>query len=340
MKALVFRAPDRMGLETLPDPVRAPGGLLIRVKAATICGTDLRIFRGSKTRGVRMPSVLGHEFSGIIEAADSGSAFQIGQRVTVCPALACGDCGPCRAGASNICEKLTAFGYGLDGGFAELLAVPEAFVSAGHVFALPDHMSFEEAALAEPLACVINGQSLMGVTPGEHIAVLGAGPIGLLHVMLAKARGAGRVSVVQRSEQRRQAALRLGADEALAPESAGGLRVDAAIVAVGSPELANLAARIVRPRGRINLFAGFPIGEFPRFDLNAVHYGEQHVTGAFGLTLAQFREALQLIASGEVPADKLVTHRLPLEKAMEAFALAGRGEALKAVITPSSSSSS
>ncbi len=323
-----------MGLESMPDPVREAGGLVIRVKAASICGTDMRIFRGSKTRDVRMPSVLGHEFSGVIEDADGTSPWRRGQRVTVCPALPCGACRPCREGATNICEHLTAYGYGLDGGFAELLAVPRAFVAAGHVIAIPDHMSFEEAALAEPLACVINGQSMMGVVPGEHIAVLGAGPIGLLHLMLAKARGAGRVSVVQRSAQRRQAALELGADMAMATEDAGSLRVDAAIVAVGSPDLANLAARILRPRGRISLFAGFPVGALPRFDLNAVHYGEHHVTGAFGLTLAQFREALDLIASGQVPAGRLVTHRLPLDEAMEAFALAGSGEALKAVITP------
>lgn len=334
MKAVVFRAPDRMGLEVHPDPVREPGGLILRIKAAAICGTDLRIFRGSKTRDIRMPSVLGHEFSGIIEDAGATPGWQRGQRVTVCPALSCGTCGPCRARATNICERLTAYGYGLDGGFAEFLNVPAAFVTAGHVIPLPDRMSFEEAALAEPLACVINGQALVGIAPGDHVAVLGAGPIGLLHVMLAKAKGAARVSVVQRSAGRREAALRLGADEALGPEVAGRLKVDAAIVAVGSPELANLAARIVRPRGRISLFAGFSVGGLPRFDLNAVHYGEQHVTGAFGLTLAQFREALQLIASGEVPAGKLVTHRLPLERAMEAFALAGRGEELKAVITP------
>lgn len=334
MKAVVFRAADRMGLDTHPDPVREPGGLILRVKAAAICGTDMRIFRGTKTRDVRMPSVLGHEFSGIIEDAGATPGWQRGQRVTVCPALSCGSCEMCQTGATNICERLVAYGYGLDGGFAEFLNVPAAFVAAGHVIPLPDHMSFEEAALAEPLACVINGQALMGVTPGDHVAVLGAGPIGLLHVMLAKAKGAARISVVQRSAGRRAAALKLGADEALAPEAASGLKVDAAIVAVGSSELANLAARITRPRGRISLFAGFPVGDFPRFDLNAVHYGEQHVTGAFGLTLAQFREALQLIASGKVPVGKLVTHRVPLDKAMEAFALAGRGEALKAVITP------
>jgi L-iditol 2-dehydrogenase len=333
MKAVVFRAPDRMGLEIVPDPVPERGGLIIRVKAAAICGTDMRIYRGVKSRGVRMPSVLGHEFSGIIEDTGGDPAWQRGQRAVVCPALACGGCRLCRDGAPNICEKLVAYGYEIDGGFAEFLAVPRAFVAAGNVIPLPEHLSFEEAALAEPLACVINGQAQMGLKPEDHVAVLGAGPIGLLHVLLARARGAARITVVQRSRQRREAALSLGADAAIVPEDAAALRADAAIVAVGSAELANLAARIVRPRGRISLFAGFPAGEWPRFDLNAVHYGEQQVTGAFGLSLAQYREALQLIASREVPAGRLVTHREPLARAMEAFALAGRGDALKAVIT-------
>jgi L-iditol 2-dehydrogenase len=333
MKAVVFHGPGRMGIETVADPVPEAGGLVIRVKAAAVCGTDIRIYKGIKTRGVRMPSVLGHEFSGVIEDTGGDPAWFQGQRVAVCPALACGRCAACREGASNICEKLAAYGYEIDGGFAEFLHVPKAFVAAGNVIPLPDRLSFEEAALAEPLACVINGQALMGVQPGEHVAVLGAGPIGLLHVLLARTKGAGRITAVQRSEERREAALAMGADAALGPEDAAGLRVDAAIVAVGSAELANLAARIVRPRGRINLFAGFPAGELPDFDLNAVHYGEHHVTGAFGLTLAQFGEALQLIASGNVPAARLVTHRVPLDRAMEAFALAGTGQALKAVIT-------
>ena len=339
LQALVLHEANRMGLEAVPSPVPESGGLTLRVEAAAICGTDMRIYKGTKTRGVRLPCILGHEFSGVVEDAGATS-FRSGQRVALCPALPCGACRFCPSGALNICEALTAYGYELDGGFAELVKVPRAFVEAGHVIPLPDHVSFEEAALAEPLACVINGQSLMGLNAGEHVAVLGAGPIGILHVMLAKAKGAGRISVVQRSEARRKAALALGADEAMGPEEAGRLKVDAAIVAIGSADLANLAARIVRPRGRINLFAGFPVGELPRFDLNAVHYGEQFVSGAFGLTLAQFREALDLIASGAVRVSQLVTHRFPLSEAMEAFSAAQSGEALKVMITPSSSSSS
>ncbi len=333
MQALVFRATHRMGLEDVPDPVPEPGGLTLRIMAAAICGTDMRIYKGSKTRGVRAPAILGHEFAGVIEAS-AAPEWRKGQRVALCPALACGTCRFCIANAANICERLTACGYELDGGFAELVRVPRGFVEAGHVVDMPAGMSFEEASLAEPLACVINGQNLMDISPGSHVAVLGAGPIGLLHVMLARARGAGRISVVQRSAARREAARALGADDVLAPEEADRLSVDAAIVAVGSAELASLAARIVRPRGCISLFAGFPVGEAPRFDLNAIHYGEQRVVGAFGLTLGQFREALELIARGEVPAGRLVTHRYPLARVMEAFAAVERGQPIKAVITP------
>lgn len=333
MQALVLREANRMGLEDMPDPVAEPGGLTIRIAAAAICGTDMRIYRGLKTRGVQLPSILGHEFAGVVEAAE-GAAWRKGQRVAICPALPCGACRFCKADAANICESLMAYGYELHGGFAERVRVPRAFVEAGHVIELPAHVSFEEAALAEPLACVINGQALMELAPQSHVAVLGAGPIGLLHVMLARSRGARRISVIQRSVGRRKAALALGADEALSPEEAEKLSVDAAIVSVGSADLANLAARIVRPRGWINLFAGFPAGEPPRFDLNAVHYGEHRVTGAFGLTLAQFREALELIARGEVQASRLITHRFPLSHAMQAFAAVERGEPLKAVITP------
>ncbi len=193
-------------------------------------------------------------------------------------------------------------------------------------------MKPELAALAEPLACVINGQDLIGIGPGQSVAVLGTGPIGLLHVMLAKQRGASRVIAVQRSAHRREAALALGADEAFSAEEAEGLAVDAAIVGVGSADLANLAARITRPRGRISLFAGFPVGEATPFDLNAVHYGEHHVTGAFGLTRVQFAEAMDLIAAGLLPVEKLVSHRFPLEDVMQAFAMAEQGAALKVVV--------
>lgn len=328
-----------MTLETVPDPVPERGGMIIRMTAAAICGTDIRILRGRKTRGVRAPSILGHEFTGEIAETGWNGGFAVGDRVAICPALPCGHCRECLLGAENICANLTAFGYEIDGGFAELIRLPHAFVKAGNVFRLADGVSPDHAALAEPLACVINGQELMGLTPGGSVAVLGTGPIGLLHIMLARHAGAGEVIAVQRSQHRRAAALELGADRAVPPEEAEDIRVDATIVAVGSPELANLAARITKPRGKISLFAGFPAGVETSFDLNAIHYGEQRVTGAFGLTCNQFAKALDLITSGALPVAKLISHRFTLDGAMDAFAIAEQGSALKVVITGSSSSS-
>lgn len=322
-----------MALETVSDPRLEPGDMLLRLSAAAICGTDIRIYRGRKTRGVRLPSILGHEFTGEIVDAGGHAGWKTGDHAAVCPALPCGTCRECRAGFENICANLTAFGYERDGGFAELIRVPKAFIEAGNLFRLDRGVSQLAAALAEPLSCVINGQDIAGVTGGDTVAVLGAGPIGLLHVMLARQRGAKRIIVVQRSAHRRAAALDLGADVAVTPDEAEGLEADVSIVAVGSPDLANLATRITRPRGRISLFAGFPVGEATAFDLNAVHYGEHTVTGAFGLTKTQFAEALDLIASGSLAVDKLISHRLPLEQVMDAFALAEQGSALKVVVT-------
>ena len=333
MKAAVLEARDRLGLSDVSVPALEPGDMLIRMRAAAICGTDIRIWRGRKTKGVRFPSILGHEFSGDIVETGGQPGWTVGDRVAVCPALPCGQCTHCRSGATNICEALIAYGYELDGGFAEFIRVPKAFVDAGNVFRVPEHLPFEQAALAEPLACVINGQSLMANLEGKSVAVLGTGPIGLLHVMLARHVGAAEVIAVQRSAHRREAAVALGADRAVTPQEAEALAVDASIVAVGAPELANLATRITNPRGRISLFAGFPVGVETAFDLNAVHYREQTVTGAFGLTRTQFQQALALIASGDLQVERLISHRLPLAHAMDAFALAEQGSALKVVVT-------
>lgn len=333
MKAALFRRPNEMTLMSVPDPLLQSGDMRLRLRAAAVCGTDIRIYRGRKTRGVRLPSILGHEFTGEIVDTGGHAGWKSGELVAVCPALPCGNCLQCRAGYENICANLTAFGYEVDGGFAELIRIPNKFVAAGNVFRLAREVSPAAAALAEPLACVINGQDILQLAGGETVAVLGAGPIGLLHVMLARQRGAKRIIVIQRSAHRRAAALELGADVAIPLEEAEGLEVDAAIVAVGSPDLANLATRITRPRGRINLFAGFPAGETVIFDLNAVHYGEHIVTGAFGLTRTQFAEALDLITSGSLPVEKLISHHVPLNDVMDAFALAEQGSALKVVVT-------
>ncbi len=343
MQAAVLLDINKIAYQTVADPQLQTGDILIKIKAATICGTDIRILRGKKTAGVRYPSILGHEFAGVVVDTGGHEQVQLGQAVTVCPAFSCGGCDNCLRGAENLCSKLTAMGYEIDGGFAEYVRIPASAVASGHVFAVPEGTSFERAALAEPLACVINGQERVGIDTGDVVVILGAGPIGLLHVKLARLSGAKRIIVSQTSDIRRQAALAAGADDVIDPHAddvvervrylTAGVGADVAICAIGKPELADAAIRMVRPRGRVNLFAGFSKGVRAELDVNALHYGELGVSGAFGLTRAHFKRALHLIATRQIEVESLLTHRFGLADIPLALTTAEQGSAIKVVIT-------
>jgi L-iditol 2-dehydrogenase len=342
MKAGVLTAPNVLSFDTVPDPELAPGDLLVRVKAATVCGTDIRIFRGRKTMGVRYPSILGHEFAGEVVAGGEAGGWTPGQAVCVCPAIACGHCQHCVRGYENLCQNLQAIGYEIDGAFAEYIRIPAAGLARGNVFALPEGLTYDKAALAEPLACVINGQERVGVNRGDTVVVLGSGPIGILHVKLARHSGAHKVIVSEPNPLRREAALAAGADLAVDPtaedlpaivrDQTDGLGADVVIVAIGVPALADDALALARHRGRVSLFAGFSAGEKAQLDVNAIHYNEVMVTGAFGLTRLQFEQALKLIASGRFEVDSMLTHRFGLAEISAALATAEQGSAIKVAI--------
>ncbi len=344
MKAGVLRGANVLACETVEDPRPETGDIVVRVRAATVCGTDIRIFRGRKTVGVRYPSILGHEFSGEIVDTGGRPDYRAGDAVCVCPAIACGHCRRCLRGHENICENLVAVGYQIDGAFAEYIRIPARALENGNVLPLPDGLDHERAALAEPLACVMNGQDLAGVGLGDRVAVLGAGPIGLLHLKLARLAGAGRILVSDPNPLRRQAALQAGADVVVDPAAddvraavrsmTGGEGADRVIVAIGVPALADLALGLARPRGSVSLFAGFSAGETASLDVNAIHYDELKVTGAFGLTRRQFARALDLIASGRLDVAPLITHRFGLDDVTAALAMAEQGGAIKVVVRP------
>lgn len=342
VKAGVLKDVNEVRYMMVADPALQPGDMLLRVKAVTICGTDIRILRGKKTAGIRYPSILGHEFAGTVVDDGGNSQFHAGQAVCVCPQFACGHCDYCIRGAENLCRNLAAIGYEVDGAFAEYVRIPARGVAAGNVFAMPEGVSFETAALAEPLSCVMNGQERVGVAMGDTVVVLGAGPIGILHVKLARFAGARLIIVSEPNELRRQAALAEGADIALDPgnedifkavrDATNGLGADVTIVAIGVPSLANDAIRLVRSRGRVSLFAGFSKDVQAEIDVNAIHYNELLVTGSFGLTRLQFERALNLIASGHLKLDSLITHRFPLAEIEIALQVAEQGSAIKVAI--------
>ncbi len=342
MKAAVLKAPDKISLEDIPAPVPEAGDVVIRVRAATICGTDIRIYRGRKTAGVRYPSVLGHEFAGEIVDTGGHEGLAIGDRVGLCPFIACGHCHLCKTGHENLCTSGTAVGYEIDGAFAELIRVPAQAVTAGNLRHLPDTLSYEEAALVEPLSCVLNGQNKVGLSSADTVVVLGAGPIGLLHVLLARHRGAARIIASDPNAHRRDAALAGGADAVIDPssedvvarvkEETGGRGADVVICAIGVPALARQATDIAAFGGRVSLFAGFSKGEFAEMDVNAIHYRELTVTGAFGLSRRDFDECFDMVASGKLDLKPMITHRYALGDIGEALATAESGVAIKVVI--------
>ena len=343
MKAAILNAPNDLAFTETADPVARSGDLVLKIKAATICGTDIRIFRGRKTAGIRYPSIIGHEFAGEVVEAPKSSGFAIGGRVGVCPAIPCGHCPQCLRGNENLCPKLQAIGYEIDGAFAEYIRVPAQALALGNAHNLPDGISFEEAALIEPLACVLNGQNKVGLRQGDSVVILGSGPIGTMHIKLARLRGAGRIIVSEPNAARRLAALQAGADAAIDP-TLGDLRsevlaqtrgqgADVVICAIGIPSLAAQAIGLACPGGRISLFAGFSKGDIGSLDINALHYGELTMVGAFGLQRRDYVDALHMVADRRIEVASMVTHRFGLSRVSDAFAMAESGAAMKVAIT-------
>ena len=345
MRAAQLVAPNQIEVVDVPTPSAGPGELVLKVGAATICGTDTRIYRGKKTKGVRFPSIIGHEFAGeITEIGPGVEGFAVGDRVSVDPVIPCHRCAYCMNGMENVCANRTAIGYEFDGAFAEYVRIPATAIASGQVLKLPDHLEWKEAALAEPLACCLNGQNNAQVGLDDVVVILGAGPIGLMHVQLARAAGARRVIVSEPHEHRRAIATKAGADTTIDPtttdlktavlDSTNGLGADVVIVAIGIPVLASEALHLARKGGRVNLFAGFSAGDKSPLDVNIIHYNELSVTGASALTRQQYHQALELIASGKVDVGSLVTHEYSLEEINEALATAESGAGIKIAIRP------
>ncbi|RFT10178.1 threonine dehydrogenase [Providencia rettgeri] len=343
MKAAVLYAPNELRVADVKYPQVGKGDVVIKVKAAAICGTDGRIISGKKTKGVRYPSVIGHEFSGeIVEVGENVTDLNVGDAIAIDPVVPCRSCVYCRIGKENVCLNRQAIGYEFDGAFAEYVRIPEVALSSGNVFKIPKGMSFEAAALAEPLACCINGQKNVGIELGDTVVIIGAGPIGLMHVQLARFSGATNIVVSELNEQRQQAALNCGATRVVNSQQENlldvvkglteGVGADVVIIAIGIPGLVNPALELARKGGRVNLFAGFSKDDMAQIDVNIIHYNELILTGASALSREGYQQALTLISSGLIDIEKLVTHRFALDEINEAMATAQKGDAIKIII--------
>ncbi len=345
MKAAVFTKVDCVKYKDVPDPEIAENEMLIKVKAAAICGTDSRIINGSKTKGIMMPAIIGHEVSGeVIRIGKDVTAFAIGDRVIIDPVLPCGECCYCLNDMENVCLNRKAIGYEYSGCFAEYLKIPAAFVTSGNVLKLKPETSWEAGALVEPLACVQEGQTKLNIGFGDTVVVIGAGPIGLMHVMLAKAQGATKVIVSEPTKSRREAAIKFGADILVDPineslpdivyANTEGFGADVVILAIGNPRVVNQSLQICKKGARVSMFAGFAKGAMPEVDVNLIHYNELCVVGSASLKRSGFKKCLELVECGAIDVQPLVTHTFKLEKFNDALALAESGDAIKVVIKP------
>lgn len=346
MRAATYYAPGDIRLEQIPEPDVAPGEIKVRVRACSTCGTDVKISRSGHPN-MTPPQVMGHEIAGeITDVGEGVDGWAVGDRVQVIAAIPDGTCPDCLAGHQAICPNQLSMGYQFPGGFADFMIVPREVLAVDGVTRIPDSLSYAEASLAEPLACVLNGQELARVGEGDTVVVIGSGPIGCLHVRLARARGAARVILIDLNPDRLAAAAALVhpdltvATEAQDPVAAvldatAGRGADVVITAAASGAAQEQGLRMLARRGRLSLFGGLA-KDAPDItvDANLVHYRELTLVGVNGSTPAHNKQALDLIASGAVPVGDLITHRLPLDDVLDAIEIVARGEAIKVTIEP------
>lgn len=344
MKAAVYEGIDQISVREVPTPVPDDDSVLLRVKACAVCGSDIRIFRHGNSR-VHPPQILGHEIAGEVAAVGKNvTRFRVGDRVAVAADVPCGECAFCQAGIGNNCQTNYAMGYQYAGGFAEYCLLNKMVITYGPVHHIPDHVSYDEAALAEPLACVLNATEQTGIRLGDTVVIIGAGPIGCMIIPISYMLGATKVIVVQRSRPRLEAARKFGADRYICSseedaiqrvlEETGGLGADVIFTANPSPQSHADALLMAKNRARINLFGGLPAGSKVELDTNIIHYKELLVMGAHGSLPKHHRLALDLIDSGKLDMKQFLSHAFSLDEIHQAFAIAEDHSGMRVVVHP------
>jgi L-iditol 2-dehydrogenase len=347
VKVAVFNGVKNITIEDYEKPVIGSDDYLVKIKAAAICGSDLRTYLHGHAK-IIPPVVLGHEFAGeVVEVGENISKVSIGDRVSIHPGIPCGHCYYCDRGLQNLCENRKNLGIHYQGAFAEYIKIPGKTLEVGTCVKIPDGVSYEIAALGDPTVSAMNGEEVIDSHLGDEILILGCGPIGILHSMIAKVRGVSKTIIANPSEGRLKMAREKNvADYYFNLKTDGDLKSfvrdvtinhrgpNKVVVANTSTASARQAVEVVAKGGTVLLFAGFP-KDSPELgiDGNLIHYNQLTVTASYGSTPRQFHLAEQLLFDKKIDGNALITHRLPLEKINEGFKLMQNGEALKVIIT-------
>jgi len=345
MKAAVFEALGKFVVKDVDIPELPEDGIQVKVKACAICGSDLRIYRHGHPM-FDPPQVMGHEIAGdVVKIGPKVTKFKVGDRVAVGADSPCGGCDMCEKGLGTYCQNLNGVGYTISGGFAEYCVFPGFAVHNGPIHKIPNDLPYDQAAIAEPLGCIINGMERIGVQIGDVAVIMGAGPIGSMMIPLLHSIGATKVIMMDPDEKRIELSKRMKADlyicsgkedgVARVLRETGGRGADIVITANPAPQSHVDALKMAAVRGRVCLFGGMPEGTLiPQFDSNVIHYKELNVLGAHGAMPRHHKLALDMIASGRVDVRAIITHHFPLSDFNKAIQTAESREGLKVVILP------
>ena len=348
MKALRFFAREDVRLVDIAEPVCGPEEVKIKVKNCSTCGTDVKILHNGHVNITRI-TPMGHEVAGeVVEVGPQAlGGFQVGDRVQCIAAVPCGECHECRKGWMEVCQNQTSVGYQYDGGFAEYMIVPEQVLKVDGLNRIPENVGYDEASAAEPFACAINAQEQLGIEEGDFTVVFGAGPIGCMHIRIARGvHKVGTVVLVDINDER----LAMSAD-AVQPDHVinaakvdvvaevmrltGGRGADVVITATPANVTQEQAIAMAARNGRISFFGGLPKNNpIIACDSNLVHYRQLHLHGANGSSPDHNKRALEYISTGQVPVKDLITKHIPLADVLTAFDIVARGEAIKVTVEP------
>ena len=341
MKAAILEKPGRLEIRDIRSPDCPAGGVRVKVKSCGICSSDAKMVAQGH-RALNYPRIPGHEIAGVIEQSRTNT-FKEGDRIQIAPGLRCGKCSYCLKGMDNLCPIREILGFTYDGGFAQYIAIPLEGATVGSLNIIPENINDADATLAEPLACCINAQSKINITENDTVLIIGAGPLGLLHALVAKHKGVKHILISEPQTHRRKIALHGWAHTVIDPGTEGitekvmaatrNKGVDALIFACSQVSLNEVFMKLLAPAGRVSMFSGISSQLSPgRMDYNQIHYHEFFISGSYGCTVEQNRNALELISSEHGLAKQLITHRVDLDAIHQGIEYTASQKGLKAIV--------